>query len=70
MSDKCRQFLALNWSLEYYIISCGSLVCSLLFLRIKLLQYGGDLSAKDGNGYTPLSILNEDRERFKSSLSK
>lgn len=35
-----------------------------------VLQCGGDLSAKDGDGYTPLSILNEDRERFKSSLGK
>lgn len=33
-------------------------------------QSGGDLNAKDGDGYTPLSILNEDRERFKSSLGK
>ena len=35
-----------------------------------VLQCGGDLAAKDGDGYTPLSILNEDRERFKSSLGK
>ncbi len=38
--------------------------------KLYLLQYGGDLAAKDGDGYTPLSVLNEDRERFKSSLGK
>lgn len=34
------------------------------------MQSGGDLNARDGDGYTPLSILNEDREKIKSSLGK
>ena len=45
-------------------------VCVCVCVCLYLLQSGGDLAAKDGDGYTPLSILNEDRERFKSSLGK
>lgn len=79
VSEQITQTLRYNRPL-YLLVSC--IVVHLLMYdcckSVPLLslcmclsvQSGGDLNARDGDGYTPLSILNEDRVRFKSSLGK
>lgn len=37
---------------------------------IPSLQYGADINAEDHDGWSPLAILNADREVFKESLSE